>query len=723
MGPTLYNSDPNNRNVVNRMGEICGDDEECYFLHSDMLHESPACIGIAHDPETTSAYGNVYWAFDTTGNQLDGQLVRFDFSQPHGPGSMDHSVAAIRRFPQVTLSRGDPGVHAGLVVHPTTRELFIAEPGANQVVMFNVDSGSFARTAREEYPIYSNALPSFEYSIYECPDQRVFASGIDTPTGLAISPDGERLFVAERGSGEILVYEIATGSLLTRLETSLNMLGGLSFSPESKKLHFVDEETNSLYAVNIEETCANPFQSRFSSSFNQSVSEAIDSIGQDVFSLYRDYDCVVDPVVPDAAFFEQVHTDTGYASDDPNVQADMTGMDPTAALLENRTDCGYTSELNFDALLLGGYFCHQCLPGNYGAECDIGGTCTNVQWNGFTCDNEFIVVLNSLGQVEIRKPNNTVIDPTEILLRKGVTYRFTIRGDLLACAADGAISIGCATRGPLFVSVTDETSYKVYLQIEDTTLELNVFNDFGTGIYCFSGNTLVQVAEKGETMMRDVRVGDRVLTEGGVYETVYSFGHRDEKLPAKYLKILPSSLEVSQDHMVFVDQKGAIPASLIEVGDKLIDFHGGTILVEEIHEIERVGAYSPFTHSGTLFVNGILSSSYISFQNSSVLKIGVIETPFTYQWLAHAFMAPNRIWLRLIGYNQNGPMNSKWAKIGFNLYDLLLRKTSWWMGIMLFPILASLILFVSIETVINNVSAIIFMCLVFSLSRCFKKKN
>lgn len=61
MGPTLYNSDPNNRNTVNRRGEECAPEEPCFFLHADMLHESPDCVGIAHDPETTTAFGNVYW--------------------------------------------------------------------------------------------------------------------------------------------------------------------------------------------------------------------------------------------------------------------------------------------------------------------------------------------------------------------------------------------------------------------------------------------------------------------------------------------------------------------------------------------------------------------------------------------------------------------------------------------------------------------------------------
>ena len=123
MGPTLYDSSPKNRNLVNRLGEQCDvgrdtKDEPCYFLHSDMLHEAPSCRGIVHDPEVETSYGTVYWAFDSTGNRQTGQLVRFDFQQPHGPGSMDHSIASVRRYVEVELetteeAKGQAGVHAG----------------------------------------------------------------------------------------------------------------------------------------------------------------------------------------------------------------------------------------------------------------------------------------------------------------------------------------------------------------------------------------------------------------------------------------------------------------------------------------------------------------------------------------------------------------------------------------------------------------------------------
>lgn len=402
--------------------------------------------------------------FDTTGNQENGELVRFDFQQPHGPGSMDHSIAAVRRFPEVKLTRGAPGVHAGMVVHPETRELFIAVPGENKIIAVNADSGEYARTAREEYPIYSNRLPSFEYSIWECPEQRDFATGIDTPTGLALSPDGEKLFVAERATGMIHAFEVSTGSLLFSVDTPYTSIGGMAFSPESQILHFVDEATNTLNSVSPLTACEKPAASRANSGFRDMVQEARASLGKS-FGLYKDYSCVVDPAIPDAIFFDQVHDDTGYASDNPDVQSNMTGMDAEAALLADRFDCEYNSSLNFDALLLGGYYCHQCLPFG-GAECDFGGKCENVQWLGYVCDNEFLVMKDdSTGEVQLTYPDKQVVDLDSIALKSGVTYRFTIRGDLTVCVHDsptvGSDPIpatgnesGCASRGPLLVTVT-----------------------------------------------------------------------------------------------------------------------------------------------------------------------------------------------------------------------------------------------------------------------------
>ena len=479
MGPTLYNSDPNDRNTVNRLGESCNEGEPCYFLHSDMLHESPGCIGIAHDPELETSYGNVYWAFDATGNRQKGQLVRFDFQQPHGPGSMDHSVAAIRRYVEVELERGPPGVHAGLAVHPTRREVYIAVPGANQVLVVGADSGEFARTAREEYPIFSSRLPSFEYSIWECSEQRVFASGLDMPTGLVLSKDGKRLFVAERGTGQIHVFEVETASRLYSIDTDFKTIGGMALNPVSDELFFVDEETNTLNRVKATTECFFPIKSRLNAIFSSSLEQTEQALGETNI-LWKDFHCVVDPIIPDSSFFDQVHDDTGYADEDPDVQSDMVGMDEAAALLEDRTDCGYDSELNFDALLLGGYFCHLCLP-ELDLTCDYGGTCSNVQWRGFTCDNEFVLSLTKEKEIKVASADGTEVEPSSIRLKKGMTYRFTvIENDVQICTSipkelgskaarrlygseeDKVVSeTVCASSGPLLIPIDSNTKSEV----------------------------------------------------------------------------------------------------------------------------------------------------------------------------------------------------------------------------------------------------------------------
>mmetsp|Transcript_18058 Transcript_18058/g.36018 ORF Transcript_18058/g.36018 Transcript_18058/m.36018 type:complete len:1288 (+) Transcript_18058:253-4116(+) len=467
MGPTLYNSDPSGGNTVNGAGRPCGPADECFLLHSDMLHEAPGCIGIAHDPETATAFGNVYWAFDSTGDRVDGQLVRFDFQQPHGPGSMDHSVASVRRYPEVKLKRGPPGVHAGMVVHPTRRELFVAVPGAGTVLAMGVDSGAFARTARAEYPIFSNRLPSFEYSIWECAETRVFAAGLATPSGLALSADGERLFVAEHATGVLHTFEVASGALLATVETGRQSVGGMAVSEVSGRLHFVDGKTGTLNVVAAGTPCPAPYVSRVSPAFAAAVRDATAGLG-DGFSLRRDADCAVDRTVPDFSLFEQVHATTGYASNDTDVQG-PAGMDADAYLLANRTDCGRNSDLNFDALLLGGFYCHQCLPGTggheNGATCAPGGTCTNVQWEGFTCDNHFVVDVTWSGGVRLLSSNGTVVDLEDLRLQYLVTYRFTVQGDAdLSVHRTGEelpLSLpgndcGCAEKGPLLFTPTPE---------------------------------------------------------------------------------------------------------------------------------------------------------------------------------------------------------------------------------------------------------------------------
>jgi Hint module len=156
---------------------------------------------------------------------------------------------------------------------------------------------------------------------------------------------------------------------------------------------------------------------------------------------------------------------------------------------------------------------------------------------------------------------------------------------------------------------------------------------------CFSGNSWTIVKKKGTVPMSELKLGDQVLTKNG-YEAIYSFGHKNVSVRAEYLRILPFMLELSENHMVFLEGDIVVPASLLKVGDR---FEKGEVITS-IQRVTSIGAYAPFTPSGSIIVNGVAASSFVAFQHSSSLHIGFLDTRLSYQWLAHSFESPHRIW-------------------------------------------------------------------------------
>ena len=59
MGPTLYDSSPEYKNLVAHDGGPCKKGDECFFLHSDMLHESPSCPG-ERNPNENNPKGSLH---------------------------------------------------------------------------------------------------------------------------------------------------------------------------------------------------------------------------------------------------------------------------------------------------------------------------------------------------------------------------------------------------------------------------------------------------------------------------------------------------------------------------------------------------------------------------------------------------------------------------------------------------------------------------------------
>lgn len=164
--------------------------------------------------------------------------------------------------------------------------------------------------------------------------------------------------------------------------------------------------------------------------------------------------------------------------------------------------------------------------------------------------------------------------------------------------------------------------------------------------YCFSSHAQVEVKGKGTVAMHSVAIGDRVLAGNGQYASVYSFAHFDRDREAEFLRVKLKGqreyvLEITAGHLLFVNRRGEIQAqaaSSIRVGDDLIDQSGSTAKIIKIASVLRRGVFAPFTTTGDIVVNGILASTYATFNGRDRLPEYI-----PYQWLAHVLVAPRRL--------------------------------------------------------------------------------
>lgn len=163
---------------------------------------------------------------------------------------------------------------------------------------------------------------------------------------------------------------------------------------------------------------------------------------------------------------------------------------------------------------------------------------------------------------------------------------------------------------------------------------------------CFSEISTVQVQNLGSVTMRDLKVGDHVLTQSGNYEPVYAFGHKNPTASAQFIqfKTAETSLEMTGSHLVFLEGKtNPVRADSIKVGDV---FQGNNAQVKKIKNIERNGLYTPLTPSGTVVVDGIVASSYISLQKDAAEFVefqGGVTSIFSFQDMIHMALSPFRM--------------------------------------------------------------------------------
>ena len=114
-----------------------------------------------------------------------------------------------------------------------------------------------------------------------------------------------------------------------------------------------------------------------------------------------------------------------------------------------------------------------------------------------------------------------------------------------------------------------------------------------------------------------------------------------------YTKEQADPLEVTGEHLIFLAGKPhPVRADTVAPGDVLSKADSTGATVTKIDSIHRYGKFAPLTLDGTIVVDGIVSSCYVSLQHNTeptwVLG-GNFITPIAQHLLAHMGLAPARL--------------------------------------------------------------------------------
>jgi hypothetical protein len=151
---------------------------------------------------------------------------------------------------------------------------------------------------------------------------------------------------------------------------------------------------------------------------------------------------------------------------------------------------------------------------------------------------------------------------------------------------------------------------------EDNPFNIVCKNCFSDPPPCFSERASLRVKGKGLVAMKNLHVGDQVLTRSGSFQPVYAMDHVDGKKPTDFIQIFTDAkiepLEITPNHLLFLATASKpVPASHVKVGDLVLGIHGPT-RVTKLSNIQRNGFYNALTTSGTIVVNDIVASNYAS---------------------------------------------------------------------------------------------------------------
>lgn len=192
---------------------------------------------------------------------------------------------------------------------------------------------------------------------------------------------------------------------------------------------------------------------------------------------------------------------------------------------------------------------------------------------------------------------------------------------------------------------------------------------------CFAGESVVTLENGLLKPMKDLQIGDKVLVNGKqLFEPVSGFIHANKNGIYSFLALdiqsinsnRTSTLLVSPNHLIFdYNEQKARFAGEFRVNDRVQFIDDGAMVpgrILAIHETHEQGFFAPLTPSGTIVVDGVVSSNYATVSNHD---------------LAHQMMKIYQWWVNLMGGKSNSDENIPWLLEGLlNLVRMIPKSMS-----------------------------------------------
>jgi hypothetical protein len=201
-----------------------------YGSFLDMMHQSPMSMGIASDT------GNVFWVFDG----YHECIARYDFGLPHAPGEYNSYDGKIWNYPDAAVKKYKD-LPSHMVVDRATGWLYVVSAADKRIYRLNTRAG---------YPVKDLDPHGEKLAAYKEMAGAEWQIFLELATGepCGIELVGDRLFIGDYATGDIIAYDKNTRKELARVHTGSAGVTGIKVNSLGN-LWFVNSLTNQLLRI------------------------------------------------------------------------------------------------------------------------------------------------------------------------------------------------------------------------------------------------------------------------------------------------------------------------------------------------------------------------------------------------------------------------------------------------------------------------------------------